>query len=75
MDARGFYQIEITKLSVKPSRLFGRNESGQAEVFRDEGQEGRLTVTLVLTCLREVDQLESLRAVEEALQGIGFIPS
>jgi hypothetical protein len=73
MDARGFYQIEITKLATPPSRGVGRNEFGQAEAFRDEGQDGRLTVTLELTCLREADQLDSVRAIEAALQGIGFI--
>lgn len=41
MDARGFYQIEITKLATPPSRGVGRNEFGQAEAFRDEGQDGR----------------------------------
>jgi len=72
MDARGWYKIAITQLSVNPSRCVGRNEFGQAEAFRDEGHDGRLT--LELTCLREVDQLDSVRAIETALQEIGFMP-
>lgn len=73
MDTRGFYRIEITKLSMPPSQGVGRNEYGQAEAFRDEGQDGRLRITLDVTCLREADQVETIRALETAIKEAGFM--
>lgn len=73
MDTRGFYRIEITKLSIPPSQGVGRNEFGKAERFRDEGQDGRLTITLDVTCLREADQVDTIHDLEAALEEAGFM--
>jgi hypothetical protein len=74
MDMRGLYEIKVSKIVIKPSGCVGRNRHGQAESFRDDGQDGQLTVTLDVTCLRECDQIDSIRAIEAALTAIGFMP-
>lgn len=73
MDIRGFYEIKVSKIAIKPSGCVGRNEYDQAESFRDDGQDGRLEVTLDVTCRRECDQVDSIRAIEMALDAIGFV--